>query len=91
MVENEVMSREILNIVDDSYGYTELDKTYMTVYEHRAIDPKILEIKHDTYIYGDVFAYYYHYQGEYFGVEIHNKEIAKTERQMFEILWRMAK
>lgn len=91
MIENNLKSREILNAIDDTFGYTELGKNYSQVYEHRAIDPKILEIKHDTYIYGDVFAYYYHLDGEYFGVEIHNKEIAKTERQMFEILWRMAR
>ncbi|MFZ2199723.1 MAG: helix-turn-helix domain-containing protein [Microgenomates group bacterium] len=91
MLDNKVISREILNQVDDTFGYTSLGKSYTQVYEHRAIDPKVLEIKHDTYIYGDVFAYYYHYEGEYFGVEIHNKEIAKTERHMFEILWRMAK
>lgn len=70
---------------------TPLGHEYTNVYEHRAIDPKIIDIKHDTYIYGDVFAYYYHYQGELFGVEIHNAEIAKTEKQMFEILWKMAK
>ena len=91
IVETGARSREILNVVDDTFGYTSLGKNYTSVYEHRAIDPKILEIKHDTYIYDDVFAYYYHYQGEYFGVEIHNKEIARTEKQMFEILWKMAK
>jgi DNA-binding transcriptional regulator LsrR (DeoR family) len=90
MIENKLMSREILNVVDDSYKYTAIGETYTQVYAHRPIDPKILEIRHDTYIYGDVFAYYYHLQGEYFGVEIHNKEIARTERQMFEILWKMA-
>jgi len=91
MMESGTSSREILNIVDDQFSYTDLRKNYTKVYEHRAIDPKILEIKHDTYIYGDVFAYYYHYQGEYFGVEIHNSEIARTEKQVFEILWKMAK
>lgn len=84
-------SRELLNQVDDDYSYTQIPATtYTRVYEHRAIDPKMLEIKHDTYIYDGVFAYYYHYQGELFGVEIHNAEIAKTEKQMFEILWKMA-
>jgi len=90
-METGARSREILNHLDDTFEYTGLGETYAKVFEHRAIDPKILEIKHDTYIYGDVFAYYYHYQREYFGVEIHNKEIARTERQMFEILWRTAK
>lgn len=91
MMENGNASREILNSVDDSFGYTSLGKNYTKVYEHRKIDSRLIDIKHDTYIYGDVFAYYYHYQGEYFGVEIHNKEIARTEKQMFEILWNMAK
>ncbi len=90
-METGVKSREISNNVDDDFTYTHLGKEYGKVYQHRAIDPKILEIKHDTYIYADVFAYYYHYQGEYFGVEIHNAEIAKTEQQMFEILWKMGK
>ncbi len=91
MLDNKLRSREILNEVDDSFAFTDLGKGYSQVYEHRAIDPKILLINHDTYIYGDVFAYYYHYEGEYFGVEIHNKEIARTERQMFEVLWKIAK
>ena len=90
-METGARSREILNQLDDTFEYTGLGETYAKVFEHRAIDIKILEIKHDTYIYGDVFAYYYHYQGEYFGVEIHNKEIARTEKQMFEMLWRMTK
>ena len=90
-METGVESREITNDIEDNFEYTALGAEYQRVYQHRQIDPKILEIKHDTYIYGEVFAYYYHYQGEYFGVEIHNKEIARTERQMFEILWGMAK
>ena len=89
IIESRVSSREILNAVDNTFEYTSLGKSYASVYEHRTIDHKILEIKHDTYIYGEVFAYYYHFQGEYFGVEIHNAKIARTEKQMFEILWKM--
>lgn len=90
-IEMGTSSRELLNEVESEFDYTALKDSYPSVYQHRAIDPKILTIKHDTYIYGDVFAYYYHYQGEYFGVEIHNQEIARTERQVFEILWKLAK
>lgn len=90
-METRAKSREISNHPDDDFRYTELGSKYKAIYEHRTIAASILEIKHDTYIYGDVFAYYYHYQGEYFGVEIHNTEIARTERQMFEILWGMTK
>jgi predicted transcriptional regulator len=89
-METGAKSREILNSLEDNFEYTELGDKYGVVYSHRQIDTLVLEIKHDTYIYGDVFAYYYHYQGEYFGVEIHNREIARTEKQIFEILWKMA-
>ncbi len=90
-LETKVGSREILNALGKNFEFTDLGKNYGNIFKYRLINPKILEIKHDTYIYGDVFAYYYHYQGEYFGVEIHNVEIARTERQIFEIVWKMAK
>lgn len=89
-METKARSREISNVAESGFEYTKLGSRYQSVYEQRWIDPKILTIKHDTYVYGNVFAYYYHYQGEYFGVEIHNAEIARTERQVFEILWGMA-
>ena len=88
-IETGAMSREILNEIDDNYEYTREKEGYKKTYDHRAIDKRVLEIKHDTYVYGDIFAYYYHYDGEYFGVEIHNAEIARTEKQMFELLWKM--
>lgn len=88
-METGAKSREITNERESDFKYTTLGAEYQQIYKHHRIDPTILEIKHDTYIYGEVFAYYYHYQGEYFGVEIHNREIVRTERQMFEILWEM--
>lgn len=91
IIESRTRSREISNDPSTDFGYTKLGLEYKKFYSHKAINESLLEIKHDTYIYGDVFAYYYHYEGEYFGVEIHNKEIARTERQMFEILWKMSK
>jgi sugar-specific transcriptional regulator TrmB len=91
VLDNQIVTREILNEVDADFTYTELGKKYGSFYEHRAIPAEVIEIHHDTYIYNDVFAFYYHYQGELFGVEIHNKEITKTEKQMFEILWKVAR
>lgn len=91
MLETGVKSREIQNEPDDSFEYTNLGEDYGFLHESRKLDKKVLEIKHDTYIYNDVFAFYYFYEGELFGVEIHNKEIAKTQKQIFEILWEMAK
>lgn len=91
IIDNKTSSREIQNNKSRDFEYTKLGSEYKKVYFQKTISPTLLEIKHDTYVYGDVFAYYYHYRGEYFGVEIHNKEIARCERQMFEILWEIAK
>ncbi len=60
-------------------------------YKLRVISRDVLIINHDTYIYDDVFAFYHYFRGELFGVEIHNGEIAKTQKQIFEILWKQAK
>lgn len=88
-VERKIHLREILN--NKTSDYT-TNKTYLDKYfRSRYISTKILTIKQDTYIYNDVFAYMSYYQNDYFGVEIMNAEIAKTEKQVFEILWKMAK
>lgn len=89
-IEKGALSRELQND-DGNYTYTKFAQDYTGVYKNRVIDSTVLEIKHDTYIYGDVFAYTYHSGGELFGVEIHNPDIARTERQIFEILWNIAK
>jgi len=91
-VKRNVYSREIQN---PKQGAGKLDftkvKGYFDVYRLSVIPKSVVEINHDTYIYNDVFAFYHYYQGEQFGVEINNPEIAKTQRQMFEVLWKQAK
>jgi sugar-specific transcriptional regulator TrmB len=89
-VNRKLYAREILNTIDRDRGFTQVTH-YFDFYQNRYLPPKILEIKHDTYIYNDVFAFYHFLQNELFGIEIHNAEIAKTQRQIFEILWKMAK
>ena len=91
VVDRNLRDREINNTVGLMEGEPWTDiPNYMRYHEERVLKPEVLDIKHDTYVYGDVFSFYYFYQGELFGVEIHNKEIAKTQKQIFEILWKMA-
>jgi sugar-specific transcriptional regulator TrmB len=66
-------------------------KDYNQVYQARYIPKSVIDIKHDTYVYNDVFAFFNYYQEEMFGIEIHNAEIAKTQKQIFEVLWKMGK
>lgn len=85
-------SREIQNDdqIDPKKTYTSL-ADYRRHHEARGIPKSLIEIKHDTYIYNDVFAFYYFIGDELFGLEIHNQEIAKTQKQIFEVLWKLAK
>lgn len=63
---------------------------YLKLYSCRVIPKSILDIKYDTHIYNDVTAYVYYYRDENFGIEIQNKVITESNRQMFEVLWKQA-
>ncbi len=56
----------------------------------RYIPSKILDISHQMDIYNDVVSIYHWYDGEIFGVEIYNEKVASMQKQLFEIVWKMA-
>lgn len=89
--ERQIYHREIQNTPDTNKSYTD-NKIYLEkYYRGRQIPHKKLEINHDIYIYNDVFGFYNYVGGEYFAIEIHNAEIAKTQKQIFNILWEIAR
>ncbi len=90
-VARKIYSREILNSLPPIEEFTQHSIYGKKHYKAALIDEKILKIRYDTYIYRDVFAFYYVRDNEIFGVEMHNKEIADSQKQVFEILWGMAR
>lgn len=58
--------------------------------ESRYISPKILSINHQVDIYNEVVSLYNWHEGEVFGVEIYNEKIAQMQKQLFEIVWKLA-
>jgi hypothetical protein len=60
-------------------------------YEYNYIDPSIFTIGDDCDIYDDVTAFFQRKDGETFGIEIYNQDIADTQRQFFEMLWAKSK
>lgn len=56
-------------------------------WEGRYVPAGIFPITHSTVTYDDVVAYFNWKDGEVFGVEIYNQEIADAWRQVFEMLW----
>jgi sugar-specific transcriptional regulator TrmB len=59
-------------------------------YETRTISPAS-PVKFDTDIYDDIVAYYNWHEGEVFGFEVYNKDIADFQRVSFDMLWAQAK
>lgn len=59
--------------------------------ESRYIPKNILDIQHQLDIYNDVVAYYSWFEGEIFGVEIHNQKVADLQKQLFNLVWNQAK
>lgn len=57
----------------------------------RCITQKQLDIIGDTTIYNNVFAVAWWKHGEVVGVEIENPQLVKTQKTIFEILWKLAK
>lgn len=56
----------------------------------RVANPTVFPIKFEMDIYDDVVAYYNWHEGEVFGIEIYNKEIAGAQRIFFDMLWQQA-
>lgn len=61
--------------------------TQLAHYEARYVAPKVFPITHSISIYDNIVAYYNWKDGEIFGIEIYNQEIADTQRRFFEMLW----
>lgn len=55
--------------------------------QYNLIPPHVFKITHSSTIYDDVVAYFHWKEGEVFGVEVHNKDIAQAQRQLLEMLW----
>jgi hypothetical protein len=53
----------------------------------RYIPSDLFQVTHSTTVYNDVVGYFNWKEGEIFGIEIYNQELADAQRQFFEILW----
>lgn len=90
MGERNIKSRSIIggNFVRTQQNwYKKHANKRMSNWEGRYIPDGVFPITHSTVIYNDVTSYYNWKDGEIFGIEIHNQEIANAQRQFFEILW----
>lgn len=57
-------------------------------WQQRYVSPEVFKVSHSTVVYNNVVAHYNWNEAEVFGVEVYNQQIADTQRQFFELLWR---
>ncbi|HSX28262.1 MAG TPA: helix-turn-helix domain-containing protein [Candidatus Saccharimonadales bacterium] len=58
-------------------------------WEQRSVSSAVFPVTHSCVTYDDVVAYYNWKDGEVFGIEIYNQEIADAQRHFFEMLWNL--
>ena len=74
--------------IDD--WYTTHTNERLARWQGRQISRADFPLTHGTLIYDDVTAYFNWKDGEVFGIETYNKDIAAAQRQYFEMLWKKA-
>lgn len=67
--------------------YSKRSNERLAHWQQRYIAPAAFPIKHSLIIYDNVVAQYNWKDGEIFGIETYNQDIADTQRQFFELLW----
>lgn len=67
--------------------YSDHDNEKLAHWQGRYIPESVFPITHSTVTYDDVVSYYNWKDGEVFGFEIYNQEIANAQRLFFEMLW----
>lgn len=67
--------------------YSDNDNEKLTHWEGRYLPDSTLPITHSMVTYDDVVSYYNWKDGEIFGLEVYNQEIANAQRHLFEMLW----
>jgi hypothetical protein len=88
--ENGIQFRGIINdnfIKTQQQWYGEHTNERLAHWQSRYLPDSVFLITHSVVIYDDVTAYYNWKDGEIFGVEMHNQQIADSQRQFFEMLW----
>lgn len=91
--ERGIQFRGIINdnfIKTQQNWYGEHANERLESWESRYLPDAVFPITHSIVIYDDVTAYYNWKDGEIFGIELYNQQIADSQRKFFEMLWEQA-
>lgn len=59
-------------------------------WDSRYLPEKLVKVHLNIDVYNDVVTYYYWQEDEIFGVEIYNERVATIQKQIHDVLWKMA-
>jgi len=89
LVDNKVTTHDLTN--KKSFpGFTDVKNAIPTYNKFRHVSPKKLKINFEVLIYNDVYATYTYKNKDIFCVEVHNKELAKMQKQLFDYIWKQS-
>jgi len=74
-----------------STNETECDADPIMTGSWAFLPDSVIHLTHNMDIYNDTVAIYYWENEDFFGIEIENKQIAETQKSIFETLWHLAK
>lgn len=84
------------SIIGDSFvesqknWYQEHANERLRHWKGRYVPESVFQVTHSTVVYDDVTSYYNWKDGEWFGIEIYNAQIAEAQRQFFDMLWTLS-
>jgi sugar-specific transcriptional regulator TrmB len=95
LLKKKVLTKDITNDTEIE-AHTRLTEFTRKYSQYRHIDPSVLKIATETYIYNDIVTVLQYDTLKYdpksvFCVEIHNKALANFQKQIFDILWEQCK
>jgi sugar-specific transcriptional regulator TrmB len=75
-------------VASQKQWYSRHDNERLAHWQGRYLPASVFPITYSTVVYDDVVSYYNWKDGEIFGIEIHNQQMADAQRRVFEMLWR---
>lgn len=89
LVKNKVMTHDLTNKLR-LRDFTQVTQMISRYSQFRHLPPTQLKIQFEVLIYNDIYATYTYQDEDWFGVEIHNPELAAMQKQLFDFVWQQA-
>ncbi len=85
-LEKKIVSRDLTN--NPSWQrHSPTQPAYVNVQRGCYIQPSVFEISLETFVYNNCVAYLHYEEGQIFGVEVYNENLANQQKQLFELVW----